>query len=452
MPRLCGLKRRTEGTLQAVVLRADLYRKIAILNRSRLCYFKCMDMMDKLSCEACWQSFLAYKISGGHLAKSEEKRLTEFIENKEYSAVAEQLQSGGLFSVPSAVQVNKQFSGKKRTVFTFSEAENYVQKLLAYLLLDYDGIFCDNLYSFRRNMGVKKAVTRLVFHSNINEMYSCKLDISDYFNSVNAQKLLPVLMQVLGREERLYHVIEAMLLNPFALIDGEQTTIKKGILAGSPLSGFLANLCLNELDRHFAGQGILYARYSDDIIFFAESEETLASHLLFVLDYLRLQGLSVNPHKTERTSPGEAWTFLGFTYRNGVIDICNASKQKLKKKMRRKARALVRWQKRKNVLPERAAAAFIRHFNKKLFDNPVNNELTWSRWYFPIINTADSLAELDAYMQQCVRFIVTQKQTKAQYRFRYEQMKALGYVTLVNRYYRFKEHQYYGVGTTDKLN
>ena len=101
-------------------------------------------------------------------------------------------------------------------------------------------------------------------------------------------------------------------------------------------------------------------------------------------------------------------------------------------------RALARWQRRKAVPPEKAALAFVRYFNRKLFDNPVAHELTWARWYFPIINTAESLKELDAYAQQCIRFLATGSYGNKKFRFAYADMKALGYVTLVNRYYSFK--------------
>ncbi len=385
-----------------------------------------------------WLSFLEYKKSGGHISKSEEEELEIFIKNEKYIDSADYFKRGGVFSVPEAVQVNKSFSDKKRTVFKFDDGEKIIQKMLAFLLLKYDYIFCDNLYSFRQNMGVKKAVKSLVFHKEISKMYSYKLDISDYFNSVSAELLLPQLKSVLEGEERLYKLIEDMLLNPYAIIDGEKVRIKKGILAGSPLSGFLANLYITDLDRYFYESGVLYTRYSDDIIFFSETEEELKTHIDYVNAFLNKYRLNINENKVFITKPDEKWSFLGFSYTDGVIDISNISKQKLKKKMRRKARALLRWKNKKNAEPDRAVSAFIRHFNKKLYSNPVNNEITWCRWYFPIINTADSLKEIDSYMQQCIRYIATGSYNKSSFAFTYEDMKELGYVTLVNRYYAFK--------------
>ena len=289
-------------------------------------------------------------------------------------------------------------------------------------------------------MGVKKAISKLMHHKYVNLMYSYKLDISDYFNSVDAQILLPELKETLADDGRLYTILENMLTEPYSLIDGEKESIKKGILAGSPVSGFLANLYLNELDKYFENNGILYARYSDDIIFFAQSESEINRCAELVYNFLKKKKLSVNPSKVSKTAPCEEWTFLGFSFKDSVIDISDISKQKLKKKMRRKARALIRWKNRKGASSERAVKAFIRHFNKKFYSNSITNEITWCRWYFPVINTCEGLKEIDSYMQQCIRYIATGKQNKKKFDFRYQDMKELGYTTLVNSYYRYKNN------------
>ena len=207
-------------------------------------------------------------------------------------------------------------------------------------------------------------------------------------------------------------------------------------MAGTPISTFLANLYLIQMDHYFSEAGVLYARYSDDIIIFAETQEAREVHAQKILAFLSEAGLTVNPDKEARTAPGEMWVFLGICYRDGIVDVAPVSVEKLKAKMRRKTRALVRWQVRKGVTGIQSAKAFIRIFNRKLFENPAEHELTWARWYFPLINTTQSLKVIDAYSQSCIRYLATGKRTKAAYNFRYEDMKALGYRSLVNHYYK----------------
>ena len=86
----------------------------------------------------------------------------------------------------------------------------------------------------------------------------------------------------------------------------------------------------------------------------------------------------------------------------------------------------------------KAAAAFIRIFNRKLLENTGDNELTWSAWFFSVINTTHSLEEIDAYARDCIRYLAAGTRTKARFNFRYEEMKALGYRNLVHAYYGYK--------------
>ena len=156
---------------------------------------------------------------------------------------------------------------------------------------------------------------------------------------------------------------------------------------------------------------------------------------------LARRGLALNPEKEALTGPAEGWTFLGFYCRGRTVDVAPATAAKLKAKMRRKARALQRWKQRSGAGGERAAAAFIRVFNRKLLDSPAGSELSWKHWFFPVINTADTLWEIDRYAQDCIRFLVSGKRTKARFSVRYEDLKALGYRSLVHDYYAHGEEE-----------
>ena len=136
--------------------------------------------------------------------------------------------------------------------------------------------------------------------------------------------------------------------------------------------------------------------------------------------------------------PGQQWTFLGFECNGERIDVSKISVQKLKAKMRRKARALEKWRRVKEKDGWMAAKAFIKHFNRKLYTSESNSEVNWSWWYFPLITTEKSLREIDAYMQDCVRYVATGSRTKSRFNFTYEQMKELGLETLVNRWFAYR--------------
>jgi hypothetical protein len=113
--------------------------------------------------------------------------------------------------------------------------------------------------------------------------------------------------------------------------------------------------------------------------------------------------------------------------------------EKIKAKLKRKARAIYRWKVQNEKRDEYAVRAYIKYIDRKFFDNPVHNEITWCRWYFPIINTPDTLKDIDAYIQQNIRYIVAGKHTKSNYNYRYEDMKILGLRSLVHEYYKNKK-------------
>ena len=420
-----------------------------------------MSMLEQLSDEACWERFYAYKTSLA-CPKTFAKELRRFIDARGWEPVCEEIrktaeeirQSGSAgdqeitFPLPSKAVISKQSSQKKRTVYTYPAPENTVLKLLTWLLLrKYDGLFSGNLYSFRPGITAKDAVRRLRRTKDINRMYSYKADISNYFNSVPVEKLLPMLSEALAEDPALLNFLSGLLTEP-RVLDGsrgiteprtpEESRIiieQKGIMAGTPLSAFYANLYLRDLDRSFADRGIPYARYSDDIILFAKTAEERDAYAEEVGQFLAERGLSMNPDKEVFGAPEDGFTFLGFEFREGYIDIAPVSVVKLKKKMRRKARALDRWHRRKGLSGEKAAAAFLRVFNRKLFAAEGDNELSWNRWFFPVITRTDRLHEIDLYAQDCIRFLAAGTRTKARFDVRYEDLKRLGYRSLVHEWY-----------------
>lgn len=403
-----------------------------------------MDIFSTLQSAEGWRLFGEYKLQGGHLTKKEEQDLLHFIENREYLPVVERLLRGEPFPPPRKAAISKLHSEKKRIVYIFPREENYVLKHMTHLLLrKYDHLFADNLYSFRAGTGVRDAIHSIVLHPGIEKMWGYKADIRNYFNSIPVERLIPMMERTLSGEPSVFRFLKALLLDDRVDAEGQICREEKGIMAGAPISTFLANLYLSGLDHRFQREGILYARYSDDIILFVPTEQARDRARDFLRESLEEMGLELNPAKELCFSPGEKWVFLGLSHENGIIDVAPASVDKLKAKMRRKARALARWQARKNTTGENAAKAFIRSFNRKLFANSAPHELTWVRWYFPLINTTRSLQELDHYSQSCIRYLVTGKRTKAAYNCRYGDMKALGYISLVNSYYshrRFSEN------------
>ncbi len=397
-----------------------------------------MSLLTKLSDPACWEAFYTYRTSLA-CPKADADELRRFIDEKAWLPVTQMIAEGGRFPLPRRAVISKMHSQKKRTVYIYPPAENTVIKLLTWLILrKYDGLFADGLYSFRPGSSAKDAVRKLTRMKDIGKAWAYKVDIHNYFNSVPVPRLIPMLQEALADDEELFAFLRRLLEEPEVLDGGKPVTEEKGIMAGTPLASFYANLYLKDLDEDFARRSIPYARYSDDVIVFADSREEVLAHAETISSFLAAAGLEVNPDKEQLFAPEEGWTFLGFSYRNGVIDIAPATVAKLKAKMRRKTRALARWSSRNGYEGEKAAKAFIRILKSKLLENAGDNDLTWSAWFFSVINTTESLEAIDAYALDCIRYLATGKRTKARFNLRYEDIKAMGYRNLVHAYYDYR--------------
>ena len=400
-----------------------------------------MSLLRRLSDPDTWEEFYRYKTSLA-CPKADAEELKRYVEEKAYLPVTQLIEASGRFPLPRRAVISKMHSQKKRTVYIYPPAENTVLKLLTWLLLrKYDGIFADGLYSFRPGRSAKDAVRRLTRMKNAGSAWAYKVDIHNYFNSVPVPRLIPMLREALADDEALFDFLRRLLEEEEVTERGQVIREQKGIMAGTPLASFYANLYLKDLDEAFAREKVPYARYSDDIIVFAGSREEVLRHAETIRNFLNEAGLEVNPDKEQLFSPEDGWTFLGFSYRGGVIDIAPATVAKLKAKMRRKTRALERWCRRNGYESEKAAKAFIRIFKSKLLENSGDNDLTWSAWFFSVINTTESLKAIDAYAIDCIRFLMSGKRTKARFNVRYEDIRAMGYRNLVHAYYDYRAEE-----------
>ena len=450
-----------------------------------------MDILEQSMQEECWNTFLQYKIERQHLSVREEKQLREFLEKKTYIEWGRRLMDETyVLPLPVRREINKGGSAKKRVVYSYPYELNQMLKFVAYSLYQYDALFSDNCYAFRREYGVKDAIRRIRRTKGIADKYCLKVDVHNYFNSIDVDILLEKLSFLKEQDARLYGVLEQLLTADAALVLDEQgkdhrdrvnenepleraviqkkedneplecaavqekedndhcrkeemesgkvIREKRGAMAGTPISPFFANVYLKDVDAWFANRGILYFRYSDDILIFADASEELQNYREELYSQLSDLHLELNPDKVKISKPGEMWEFLGFCYRDGKVDLSENTIRKMQHKIRRKAESLRRWQRKKGLSGDKAAKGFIKAMNYKFFAKEDGTEFTWCRWFFPNLTTDYSLKVIDAYMQQYIRYCVTGRHYKGNYRITYEQMKEWGYRSLVAEYYAYK--------------
>ncbi|MCR4602403.1 MAG: hypothetical protein K5683_02570 [Prevotella sp.] len=395
-------------------------------------------ILTQLTRQETWEEFLAYRLLKGRFTWHEFDEADSYVEREEYLPLAQRIADGAALGIPRKMIVNKMATGRKRVVYCFAPDEMMLLKLIAFKLYRYDSWFAPGCYAFRRGMNASDAIMQINRAISGKEMWAYKLDIHDYFNSISIKILLPMLAEMMADDRPLYHFLKTMLTDDRVLYNDETIRESHGVMAGTPTSPFLADVYLKDVDRYFCDANVVYARYSDDIILFAPNRDTLEEYRSKMADFLIQYRLEVNPEKERIYTPEEPFEFLGFRCHKGNIDISEATRKKMKGKIKRATRSLMRWSSKKHIEPEKAMKGLINKFNRVFFEDSDNRTLTWARWFFPIINKTDGLKEIDHYLQQNIRFLSTGKHNKTNYKTDYDHLKQLGYRSLVNEYYKFK--------------
>ncbi len=391
---------------------------------------------DKLVSDNLWIDYLNSKLEKNYINKQEKESIKDFVINKKYIDITYRIINNNYhFSYPIKHLINKNHGNKKRIVYTYKDDEVQILKYIAYLLYEYDYLFSKNLYSFRKTIGVKNAINSLIHTKNINKMYGYKVDIKNYFNSINKDILLNNLINDI--EPDLYNLIYE-LLNSKCIYNNEIINEDMGVIAGSPISSFLANYYLRDIDNYFWNEHVFYIRYADDIIIFSNTKEELIKYKNELNNRLNNYKLMINKEKEYFYNPGDTFEFLGFSFNNKKIDLSSNTIYKIKGKIKRTARGLHRWMIKNDANTIGTIKAMNRKYNKKFYGND-NSELSWKYYFFPIINTDKSLKLIDKYYQDEIRYMVTGKHNKKNYKVvPYSLLKSCNYKPLVHEYYKLK--------------
>ena len=395
-------------------------------------------LKNDLNNEIIWNKFLETKTEKDFVSKKEKKIFNDFISNKKYENITNKiLNHEYVFSTPKKHVISKHSTNKKRVIYNYNDDEMIVLKYISYLLYEYDYLFSNNLYSFRKNSGVKNAIKNLTKIKTLKNMYGYKLDIKNYFNSIDINILLDDLKNDI-KDDLLFSTFKELLKNPYVSYNNELIVEKKGVMAGTPISAFLANYYIREIDSYFWNQKLVYCRYADDIIIFCNSKEDIFKYKKILTDFLNKYKLEINSSKEYFFNPNDKWEFLGFSFDGNTIDLSEHSVKKIKGKIRRSSKGIRRWMVKNDADYKIALKAMNRKFNRKFYGKD-NSELSWQYWFFPTINTTSSLKIIDSYMQEQLRFIVTGKHNKRNYKIvPYSTLKQCNYRPLVYEYYKNK--------------
>lgn len=184
------------------------------------------------------------------------------------------------------------------------------QAILQVLQKEWDPKFSENSFGFRPGKSAHKAVAKAQQYVREGHKIVIDIDLEQFFDRVNHDRLMSKLSKEI-KDKRLLKLIRAYL--NCGIMEGGLVKIStEGVPQGSPLSPFLSNVILDELDKELEDRGHKFSRYGDDCNIYVRSikagERVMASISKFITNILKLK---VNQDKSAVDTPNKR-AFLGF--------------------------------------------------------------------------------------------------------------------------------------------
>ena len=262
------------------------------------------------------------------------------------------------------------------------------QALYQVLKPKFEPMFSDRSYGFIQGRSAHQAV--LQTREFVEEGYDwvVDIDLENFFDRVNHDMLMARMARKI-KDKRILRLLRGYL-QAGIMKDGVVTQRLEGTPQGSPLSPFLSNILLDDLDKELERRTHKFVRYADDCNIYVKSERAAHRVMESIRMYLskRLR-LKVNVEKSRVDRP---WNikFLGYSFtksRSPRLTVAPQSLQRLKvslQELARKGRG-------------RALKRTIEDCNKKLRG--------WAN-YFKLAEVKRPFARFDGWIRRKLRKII----------------------------------------------
>lgn len=227
---------------------------------------------------------------------------------------------------PARLVLIPKMDGRKRPIAISNFEDKLVQKVAADILTAiYDRDFMRFSFGFRPEKNCHGAIGYLYNKlRGYNLPWVVDVDLKNFFNTINHQKLLEVLSLRISDKTFLRYI--ARMLKAGILVEGNCEESTLGTPQGSIVSPILANIFLHHvLDEWFTRTiqpelGGKMVRYADDVVAAFASEEKAGAFVTKLERRLTEFGLSLNLEKTKtvcfdrESDQRGTFDFLGFTF------------------------------------------------------------------------------------------------------------------------------------------
>ena len=262
------------------------------------------------------------------------------------------------------------------------------QAVLQVLQPRWDPSFSESSFGFRPGRSAHRAIAVAQSYMEVGYGVVVDIDLAQFFDRVNHDRLMSRLAPRMA-DKRVLKLVRAYL--KAGIMEGGLVSVPmEGTPQGGPLSPFLSNVVLDELDKELESRGHRFVRYGDDCNIYVKTpragERVMSGVRRFITKRLKLK---VNEAKSAVDIPQHR-KFLGFTFTGGR----SPNRRKIAPESLKRFRAHVRRLTRRNWgirLAERVRrlAIYLRGW----------------RGYFGYCETPSVLRDLDSWIRRRLRCV-----------------------------------------------
>lgn len=253
----------------------------------------------------------------------------------------------------------------------------------------YHHLIHPNCMSYRQGSAVSDTILKV---SKQLPSKGYKADLSKFFDSVSRPVLFKLLEDISSNS-----VLDEMLFRYYSddrvYINKQLSSKYKSLGQGCAISCLLADLVLRDIDEEMSNLGVIYYRYSDDILILGDKADKAFAHLG---KCLADKSLSLNPKKVESISPDRWFPFLGAYLKGNSISFT----PKRLKKYCGEIRTI--------CLHNKGVKAVRKVLRYLYFPGGDRSKLFGiAPSLFSIVNNLHDLIEFDNYIKDCLKASVT---------------------------------------------
>lgn len=212
-------------------------------------------------------------------------------------------------------------SGETRRLGLLSIKDKIVQQCIRMLIEPrFEKMFVANSYGYRKNKGHNKAVR---FALNCLKTKGVtrilKMDIDNYFDTINHDLLFKRISPVIGDSE-IIRLVSLCVKMGVVSKNMKWNEVVEGVPQGAILSPLLSNFYLHSFDQFILTRTKLYVRYADDFIIFCNSQDE-AEKLVKECTAFLGNRLKLKLNAPQIIDANDGFEFLGIFFKNKSLGL-----------------------------------------------------------------------------------------------------------------------------------